>query len=151
MSDPARITVPTDGLLLGYGPMLPLVAAGCGAWLLPHPWPAIAIRLALIWGALILAFLGGVRRGFGFASDTASKRSEITAAILYIGLAGLSLGIARPDMALPLLAAGYALAALLDRRAALSGNAPIYFARLRPPQLLLGCAGLVVCWARLLA
>lgn len=151
MSDATRTTIPADGLLLGYGPMLPLVAAGCGAWLLPHPWPALAIRLALIWGALILAFIGGVRRGFGFARDTASKPKEIAAAVIYVAVAGLALLIPRPVLALPVLAVGYALAAVMDRRAAMRGDAPLYFAHLRRPQLLVGCAGLLACWIGLLA
>lgn len=149
MSDATRTTIPADGLLLGYGPMLPLVAAGCGVWLLPHPWPELAIRLALIWGALILAFIGGVRHGFGFARETASKSEEIAAAVMYVAVAGLALVVPRDGVALPLLAAGYAFAALMDRRAALSSDAPRYFANLRVPQLLLGCAGLLACWARL--
>ena len=32
--------------------------------------------------------------------------------------------------------------ALLDRRAALAGNAPVYLTMLRPRQLLIGAAGL---------
>ena len=43
------------------------------------------------------------------------------------------------------LTAGFLLAALLARRAAGRGDAPAWFARLRPPQLLLGVAGLGVC------
>jgi hypothetical protein len=151
MSDATRTTIPADGLLLGYGPMLPLVAAGCGVWLLPHPWPELAIRLALIWGALILAFIGGVRRGFGFAREAASKPQEIAAAVIYVAIAGLALVVPRADVALPVLAGGYALAALMDRRAAMRGDAPVYFAKLRWSQLLLGCAGLLVCWAGLVA
>lgn len=149
MSDATRTTISADGLILGYGPMLPLIAAGAGAWALPHPWPEHALRLALIWGAVILAFIGGVRRGWGFARADASKPVEIAAAVLYVAAAALSLAILRADIGLPVLAAGYALAALLDRRAALVGDAPRYFARLRPPQLLLGCAGLIACWAAL--
>ena len=56
----------------------------------------------------------------------------------------------RPSVALSILIVGYVLAALLDRRAALAGDAPLHFARLRPPQLLLGTAGLAGCWAWLL-
>ena len=150
MSDATRTTVPADGLILGYGPMLPLVAAGCAVWLMPHPWPETAIRCALIWGALILAFIGGVRRGFGFARETASKPREIAAAVGYVAVAGLALVIPRADVGLAILAAGYALAALLDHRAALRGDAPFYFAKLRVSQLLLGSAGLAACSAWLM-
>lgn len=142
-----RNRIPTDSIIFGYGPMLPLVAAGIGAWVLPPAWGVLAVRLAIIWGALILSFIGGVRRGFGFATPRASTPVEIVAAVVYVTIAGLALLVPFVGTALALLAAGYALAALLDRRAALAGNAPAHFARLRPPQLLLGCAGLVACWA----
>ena len=143
MTDPRRI--PTDSLIFGYGPMLPLVAAALATWLLPVPWPQAAARLAVVWGALILSFIGGVRRGFGFATPQASTTAELVAAVAYVTIAGLALLVQPPGRALLLLAAGYVLAALLDRRAALRGDAPRHFARLRPPQLLIGAAGLAAC------
>ncbi len=146
-TDATRRDVPADGLILGYGPMLPLVAAGAGAWLMPQPWPFWAVQLGIIWGALILAFLAGVRRGFGFGYPGASKPVEIATCIAYFTLAGLGLVIGRPSAALLPLIIGYVLAALLDRRAAMAGNAPAYFATLRPRQLLIGAAGLAGLWA----
>ncbi|MEH3047531.1 DUF3429 domain-containing protein [Sphingomonas adhaesiva] len=143
--------IPLDSLVFGFGPMLPLVAAAIGAWTLPGGWPVLAIQLAIVWAALILSFIGGVRRGFGFATPRASTAVEIAAAVAYVTIAGLALIVSRAAIALALLAAGYALAALLDRRAALAGDAPAHFARLRPPQLLLGCAGLAGCWAWLMS
>ena len=141
-----RPPIPLDSIVFGYGPMLPLIAAGVGAWVLPAPWATLVVRLAIIWAALILSFIGGVRRGFGFATPGASTAIEIVAAVAYVTIAGLALLVPLAATALALLAAGYALAALLDCRAALSGNAPAHFARLRPPQLLLGCGGLAACW-----
>ncbi len=149
--DRSSSPVPTDSIVFGYGPMLPLVAAGVGVWILPGGWPVIIVQFAIVWAALILSFIGGVRRGFGFATPGASTPVEIAAAVAYVTIAGLSLVVSRAAIAVALLAAGYALAALLDRRAALAGNAPAHFARLRPPQLLLGCAGLAACWAWLLS
>lgn len=146
--DATRRDVPADGAILGYGPMLPLVVAGAAAWLLPPPWPFWAVQLGILWGALILAFIAGVRRGFGFGSAGASKPAAIGASIVYFTLAGLGLVIGRPSMALLPLLVGYGLAALLDRRAALAGNAPAYFATLRPRQLLLGAAGLAGLFAK---
>ena len=140
---------PRDGLVLGYGPMLPLVAAGAGAWLLPPPWPYAAVQLAIVWAALLLAFIGGVRRGFGFARASASRIAEIAAAAAYLLIALLALLVTEATLSLAVLIAGYLLAALLDWRAARRGNAPAWFARLRPPQLLLGAAGLAGCLARL--
>ncbi|NTS63886.1 DUF3429 domain-containing protein [Sphingomonas sp. HHU CXW] len=142
--------IPLDGKILGFGPMLPLVAAGIGVWTLPGTWPLIAIQCAVVWGALILAFVAGVRRGYGFGDPAASKPVEIAAAMAYFSIAGLSLIVPRASIALALLAAGYAFVALLDRRAGRRGNAPAYFATLRGPQFLLGCAGLAACWAWLM-
>jgi hypothetical protein len=147
----AAARIPVDSIVFGYGPMLPLVAAGVGAWVLPPGWGMLAVRLAIVWGALILSFIGGVRRGFGFATPRASTTIEIVAAVGYVTIAGLALLVPYAATALALLAVGYALAALLDRRAALAGNAPAHFARLRPPQLLLGCAGLAAGWAWLMS
>lgn len=146
-----RARIPPDSIIFGYGPMLPLLAAGIGVWTLPAAWGALAIRLAIVWGALILSFIGGVRRGFGFARPDASTAIEIAAAVGYVTIALLALVVPFASTSLALLAAGYALAALLDRRAALAGNAPAHFARLRVPQLLLGCAGLAACWGWLIS
>ncbi|WP_294190356.1 DUF3429 domain-containing protein [uncultured Sphingomonas sp.] len=142
--------IPLDGKILGFGPMLPLVAAGIGAWTLPVEWKVIALNCAIIWGALILAFVAGVRRGYGFGNPDASKPTEIAAALSYFSIAGLSLIVPYASIALALLAAGYAFVGLLDRRAGRRGNAPAYFATLRGPQFLLGAAGLAACWAWLM-
>ena len=88
---------------------------------------------------------------FGFGPDRASTWSEITSAVAYFGLAALALVAPFPDVALALLMVGFVLAAILDRRAALAGNAPLHFARLRPPQLAIGVISLAALWAWLAA
>ena len=143
--------IPRNALVLGFGPMIPLVAAGIGVWLLPGAWPILTVQLAIVYAALILAFIGGVRRGFGFGREQASTPVAIAAAAAYLVVAGLALVVPRATMALMLLIVGYVLAALLDRRAALAGNAPAFFATLRPPQLLLGAAGMAGCFAWLMS
>src|SRR4051812_18589037 len=94
MPRPNNPRIPTDSLIFGFGPMLPFVAAAIGSWILPPPWPAIAIRLTIIWGSLILAFVAGVRRGFGFGAPSASTRAEIGAMLAYFVPAGLALVLA---------------------------------------------------------
>ena len=141
--------VPTNSAILGYGPMLPLMLAALAVWFTTGDLPSIALRLAIIWAALVLAFIAGVRRGFGFGVDRASTASEIASSTSYFALAGLALIAPRVDLALGLLVFGYLLAAALDRRAALAGNAPSHFARLRPLQLALGALSLAALWVRL--
>ena len=149
MTDPRDPVPPPASLVFGHGAMIPLVLAAAGAWLLPGGWPPVAVRLAVIWAALILAFVGGVRRGFGFAAPTAGTAAEIAAAVAYFAFGGLALvAMPYPVVALWLVAVGFVAVALFDGRAARRGRAPAHFARLRPPQMLVGAAALVVLWLR---
>ena len=139
--------------MLGYGPILPLATAALGAWTAPSPWAEIATNLGAIWGAIILVFVAGVRRGFGFGDPDASAASEIIAMLLYFGFGGLSLVLLQMGQAacaLALLVLGFAQVAILDRQAAFNGDAPAHFARLRRPQMLIMAAASTVLFAHLM-
>jgi hypothetical protein len=74
--------------------------------------------------------------------------------IVYFTLGGLSLVFAsgsQPVVALVVQLVGYGLVPVLDRRAAFAGDAPAYFARLRPPQMAIATAALAGLLGRLLA
>jgi hypothetical protein len=140
---------PIASLVFGYGPMLPLVVAAAAAWA-PIGWVSLlAVRLAIVWAALILAFVAGVRRGFGMGVDRASTPVELATAITYFTLAGLALIVPLAANALALLVVGYVLVAWADTRAARRGDAPRHFARLRATQMPIGAAALAAMWARL--
>jgi hypothetical protein len=139
--------IPWTSVVFGYGPMLPLVAGAFGTWFMAPDWKVAAIRLSIVWGAIILVYIAGVRRGFGMAEDRASTAVEVVTSMGYFILGGLALVVPAVPTALALLIVGYTLAAVLDRRAALRLDAPAHFARLRPPQLLIGTAALVAIWA----
>lgn len=114
--------------------------------MLPDPWRDLMPDLAALWGALILAFVAGVRRGFGFGAPDASTRAELVAMLVYFVPAGVALLLAwvRYRLAsLLLLAAGYALVGLLDARAARRGDAPAHFALLRPVQMMIPVLSLI--------
>ncbi len=143
--DAARAPIPPLSLIFGFGPMLPLVAAAAGIWLLPAPWPLYAVNWAIVWGALVLAFIAGVRRGYGFGAREASTAAEIAVMLVYFVLAGLAL-LSAPATALALLLLGYALVGLLDHLGARHGNVPAHFYRLRPWQALIAVASLAVLW-----
>jgi len=151
-TDPDRSAIPLDGLIFGYGPMAPFAAAAIGAWALPPPWPARATGLAIIWGGIILVFVAGVRRGYGFGDPKASTIREIATMLLYFILGGLSLvlaEIAQPAAGIVVQLTGYVLLPVLDRRAAFTGDAPAYFARLRGPQMAIAAAALLALLTRL--
>ncbi|QWC56960.1 DUF3429 family protein [Erythrobacter sp. 3-20A1M] len=145
MSD--RETTPLPSIIFGYGPMLPFVAGALGVWLGTPAWQALALWLTQVWGALILAFVAGVRRGFAFERERASTPVEIATMIPYVVLAGL--GVLLPPLwGVMALALGFALATLIDTRAAKRGNAPAFFARLRPTQFPIAVLSLLAIAAR---
>ncbi len=145
-SDPTRAPIPLASLVFGYGPVAPFVAAALGAWTMAAPWPEIATGLAIIWGGIILVFLGGVRRGYGFGDPKASTFREIATMLVYVSLGGLSLvfaSIQQPTLAVICQVVGFFLVPVMDRSAAFTGDAPPYFARLRAPQMAIVLTALV--------
>ena len=136
-----RAVVPLDGLLLGYGPMLPFPAAVAAMLLGPAALAEVAPALVVLWGAAILMFLGGVRRGLSFRTPGGPRLSQI-AMMLWLFLAGLGALMLPGPWALVLLLAGYASLMVLDPIAARREEAPLYFARLRPSQMAIPVASL---------
>jgi hypothetical protein len=150
--DADRTPIPLASLVFGYGPMAPFALAALGAWTLASPWPVLATRLAILWGAIILVFVAGVRRGYGFGAPQASTAHEIATMLTYVVLGGLSLLLAdagQSAVAVVLLAIGFVLVPVFDRRAAFEGDAPGYFARLRGPQMSIAVVALLALLAHL--
>jgi len=141
------IRVPLLSLILGYGPMAAFPLLALAAWLAPPPWPAIATAAGQGWGAALLVFLAGVRRGLSFFTAGGPRPAQI-ATMLWLFLLGCASLLVTPQVAYPLLAIGYGSIALLDPPAARRGEAPAYFARLRPPQMGLALTGLVALLVR---
>ncbi|UYY59829.1 DUF3429 domain-containing protein [Sphingomonas sp. S2-65] len=139
LDTPARI--PPLSLVLGYGPMLVILLLGIGAWTLRAPVLADA---ALVWSAAILLFLSGVARGLSFFTEGGPRLTQLATM-------GLRFGLGVAALALPLTLAwialifGYASLAITEPPAARHGEAPSYFAQLRPIQALIAVAGLVLC------
>lgn len=124
-------------LVLGFGPVGVILVAGGFALL---DWPG-AVFVGQTWAAVILIFLAGVVRGLSFLTDGGPRASQVIVMGLrfWCGLAALLLP---PILAMPVLAAGYLSALLYDPFAARTGAAPRYFAKLRPPQMVVALIGL---------
>ncbi len=135
--------VPADGLVLGFGAVLPFPVALAVLWFADAAAGAVALAALEIYGAAILIFLGGVRRGLSFRTEGGPRAGQIGMA-LWLFAAGLGALALATVPALGLLLAGYASLFILDPLAARRGEAPLYFARLRPWQMAIPVAVLAL-------
>ncbi|SMC98922.1 Protein of unknown function [Fulvimarina manganoxydans] len=150
-SEPAE--TPMDGLFFGVVAMLPLLAGGIGLFVLPDNWSFLTLNLTLFWGAAILCFLAGVRRGVSFRQPGGPKVTQI-AMMLFLFIAGYGAIVATvwafPRLAIGLELAGYLALAILDPLSARAGRAPLYFASFRPWQMAIPLVSLLLVGAYVL-
>lgn len=137
-SDTPR-NVPLLSLLLGYGPVALILLLALLAW---AGW-AWAAPLARLWAAAILIFIAGVARGLSFFTQGGPHLSQIIV-MLWRFACGLAALAVAELWAFPILAAGYLSALVHDPHAARHGEAPRFFASLRPPQMIVALTGLVI-------
>ena len=143
---------PPLSLFLGFAAMVPFAAGAVCSWLAAGPWRGGLMDATILWGCAILTFLAGVRRGVSFRTPGGATFAQI-ATMLWLFLIGMAalwmfvLGGAQQAMgatiaALALLLVGYVSLAVVDPLAARRGEAPLFFARLRPVQMLIPVASL---------
>jgi hypothetical protein len=122
--------------------MLPLAGAAALAW--APGWAPIAADAGRLWAGAVAVFLSGVRRGLSFRTEGGPRASQL-AMMLWLFCGGLGSVLLPLVWALWLLLALYASLAVLDPIAARRGEAPLYFARLRPAQMGFGvvCLGVM--------
>jgi hypothetical protein len=138
--------VPPLSLILGYGPMLPFVVGAGLTWFGPPAWRSAAVEGTLLWGSAIITFLAGVRRGVSFRTMGGPTVRQIATMfwLFCAGSAALLLTVTgRWSASAVLLAVAYASVGVLDPIAARAGEAPLFFAKLRPSQMLIATICLV--------
>ena len=139
---------PLVSLLLAYAAMVPTATAAGAVLLAPRSWRGPASRLGGTWAGAVLCFLAGVRRGLSFRQDGGSTVSEIGSVVTLFSLGAASLVLPTGRASQLALLSGFALLGAGDARAARRSEAPRYFARLRPVQVLVPLASLsILLWA----
>ena len=82
VSEPLQ--APALSLILGYGSTIPFVAAAAGAVLInDNAIAKLCVHLMVLWGAAILLFLSGVRRGLSFRTPNGVTAGQIAASLWY--------------------------------------------------------------------
>ena len=127
--------VPGLSMLLGFGPMVPFVVGAIAVWALPPASAGLAAALTITWGAAILAFFSGVRRGLSFRTPGGAQPAQILTMLLFFLLALGAMVLPAPRVQTILLIIGFIAVAVTDPIAARSQEAPPFFARLRPIQM----------------
>lgn len=124
--------IPGAALLLGLAGLIPFVAAAAAQWtVIPLLPPDTGLKLAIVYGAIILSFLGGIRWGTAIGPyDTGRQTLEFLASVLG-SLAGLAAVFLPAIPALALLIAGFLMQGLWDVMSVESGRLPSWFGRLR--------------------
>ncbi len=128
--------MPALGLFLGAAAMVPFVLLAAALWLAPGGWQPVAFRLLVYWGTSVLGFLAGVRRGLSFRTPGGDRPAPIVTMLWLFCLAFAALAVPWKPAAVALLLTGYASLAVMDPAAARRQEAPLFFARLRPLQML---------------
>ena len=141
---------PALSVFLGSIAMVPFAVGAVAAWVLGPDWSALAAKFTLLWGCSILIFLAGVRRGVSFRTAGGPTVAQI-ATMVWLFVLGVT-ALMLPGFVVPLvlLLAGYLSLAVLDPLAARRGEAPLFFERLRPVQMLVPLASLAAVLVRAL-
>jgi RsiW-degrading membrane proteinase PrsW (M82 family) len=127
-------------LFLGTSALVPILGCAALPWVVPDVPGPIVRTLAVMWGASLITFFAGVRRGLTFSETGGGKPGEIAT---MLGL--FFLGVVSLFLVSPLLAAiGLAAVGVLDALAGRKLEAPPYFAAFRPVQMALGALGLLI-------
>jgi Protein of unknown function (DUF3429) len=126
---------------------VPFVAGVVAAWWFPEPWRVVALQLTALWGAAILPFLSGVRRGLSFRTEGGPTWRQIATALTLFCLGSCALAAIWIDSvawALVPLIIGYCAIFFLDPIAADAGEAPLYFRTLRRLQMPIIIVALII-------
>lgn len=136
-------STPFVSFVLAYAAMVPIVAGAAAVWALRDARPTVS-RLTIEWSAGVLCFLSGVRRGLSFRQPRGSTLGG-AATMLWTFVLGIGALVSRPRVpSILLLLVGFGSLRILDPKAAAEGKAPRYFSQLRPAQMGLCLASLLV-------
>jgi hypothetical protein len=124
--------IPRSALALGLAGLIPFVAGAAALWgAIPLLSPETGLKLAIVYGAVILSFLGGIRWGTAIGPyDQRRQALEFSASVLG-SLAGLAAAFLPAIPALALLIAGFLMQGLWDVMSVDAGRLPAWFGRLR--------------------
>ncbi len=129
--------VPMAARWLGWLGVVPFVASAVLSLLAPPAAAAFAAQALVVYGAVLLSFLGGIQWGLAIGGVGAQASHQVSVARLGISVMPALVGwcallLPRPH-GLVLLAGAFALVLMVDLRAPREGRAPPWYPHLRWP------------------
>jgi hypothetical protein len=123
------LTIPQSGLWLGYMGLLPFLA-GAGWVIMPGlPFQDIALKSLILYGSVILSFLGGVRWGLAIAKTNSPSARPLIFSVIP-SLLGWIAALLEPRIGLLILALAFSSLYVADLRLS---SAPAWYKSLRLP------------------
>ncbi len=120
--------MPALGALLGYAGLIPFVVTAVGLWFQADAW---LLHAGLLYGAVIVSFLGGIHWGLALAGPgQAGSRDMLAFSVVpsLIGWVGVLVGGLTGAL---ILGAAFVLVWLFEQRAAVRERLPAWFRQLR--------------------
>ncbi|MCQ8279566.1 DUF3429 domain-containing protein [Acetobacteraceae bacterium KSS8] len=145
---------PLLGILLAHAAMVPILLGAIAFALVTVEMRPLVLGATITWGASVVLFLSGVRRGLSFRTPGGATVAQVSTSMALFGLGLLAfcgLWLPTPVPSLLLLLLAFAGMGVLDPIAARRGETPLYFAGLRPLQMALPSAALIGLIAMVLA
>lgn len=147
-----RVTQIRPAELLGYGGLVPLY--GC-LLLLVFTWPGetgtIVLRTEVLYGAIVLAFLGGTRWGMAIVAGVDFQQIGALMLTTLPALVAWLVLFVGPIHQILILMAGFGLAFIADRLMARKGLVPAWYENMRLTLTLLFEIGLAATLVRILS
>ena len=97
--------------ILGYAGLIPFVFLGMAVWIFPSPYPTILANMQVIYGGIILSFLGAVYWGIGVAHGGPDWLFIWAVAPGILAWGGLVIGL---QLGYPIISVGLLVAAVID-------------------------------------
>lgn len=145
LDDSETQPIPPTALILGGLGLLPFVVLALSQW---FAWPFIpsqrGLASGMIYGAVILSFLGGIR--WGVALRPSPRQSFDLSASVISSLIGWVALLLSPVVGLGLLISGFLLQALWDILSVEQGYLPNWYGKLR---MLLTCGAVLALFSML--
>lgn len=128
----SQLRILLAALALGLAGLVPFVAGAGSLWIaVPVLTPPLGFKMVAGYGALVLAFLGGIRWGTAIG-PYGRLRQGLDFGLSVLGVvAGLAALFLTPIPALTLLIAGFLMQALWDATSVEAGRLPAWFGKLR--------------------